>query len=103
MLEQVALVARAAWATRRLAVLPVLAATVPALGPAPASPDTGHVPGPRWLARFEEEAREALAASGPLAQVRLALRRAVLLHEAALTDRLLAGETLAAVVPPVPG
>ncbi len=98
--EQAALATRAAWATRRLAVLPVLTATVPALGPAPQSPDTGHVPAPRWLARFAEEAREALAASGPLAQARLALRRAALLHEATLTDRLLAGEALTAVVPP---
>lgn len=107
-LEQAALATRAAWATRRLAVLPVLAATVPALGAALASPDpgpdpgpdTGHTPGPRWLARFEAEAREALITSGPLAQARLALRRAALLHEVALTDRLLAGEALDAVVPP---
>lgn len=103
-LEQAALAARAAWAAQRLAVLPVLAAAVPALATTlPPDPcpnlDTGFVPGPRWLAHFEEEAREALVACGPLAQARLALRRAALLHEVALTERLLAGEPLAAVVP----
>lgn len=104
-LEQAAMAARTVWATRRLVVLPILAATVPALAadlppdPNP-GPDTGFVPGLRWLARFEEEAREALADSGPLAQARLALRRAALLHEVALTERLLAGEPLADVIPP---
>ena len=66
---------RAAWAARRLAALPRLAA-----------PDA-----PAWLAQFESEARATLAAYGPLAQARLALRRAGLLHEAAGAHRLLGG------------
>ena len=41
---------------------------------------------------------ELWLAAGPLAQARVALRRAALLHEAALTARLLAGESLDEVV-----
>jgi transcriptional regulator with XRE-family HTH domain len=90
-LEQAALTTRAAWADRRLAVLPVLRAHVLTDNPAADLP--------LWLVHFEAEAREVLEANGPLAQARLALRRAALLHEAALIDRLLAGEALAVVVP----
>jgi DNA-binding transcriptional regulator YdaS (Cro superfamily) len=94
-LEQAALAERAAWANRRLAAVPVLRANLTDLAPE-AEP-------PRWLARFEAEAREALLMCGPLVQTRLALRRAALLHEVALLDRLLGGEALAEVVPPGAG
>jgi transcriptional regulator with XRE-family HTH domain len=70
---------RAAWAGRRLAALPTLAASLP------------EGPLPRWLTAFEAEARETLAACGALPQAKLALRRAALLHEAALAERLVAG------------
>ena len=63
---------RAAAAERRLAAIPRLAAP---LLPTDTSP-------PPWLVQFESEARVALATYGPLAQARLALRRAGLLHEA---------------------
>lgn len=71
--------AKAAWAGRRLAALPQLAAP---LRPADAAP-------PAWLVQFESEARVALAACGPVPQARLALRRAGLLHEAAGAQRLI--------------
>lgn len=89
-LRQTALETRAAWATRRLAAMPTLISTLP----------DPTAPLPSWLQSFEAEAREVLADSGPLAQARLALRRATLLHEMGLVHRLVAGEPLEDVVPP---
>ncbi len=105
-LEEGALRARAAWAARRLAALPALEDALRLAPPDPLRepPDPADPAArPRWLTRFLAEAREALAAAGPDAQARLALRRAALLHEATLAERLLAGEALAAVVPPEAG
>ena len=86
--ELAAAQARAAWAERRLAALPRLAAP---LRPTDAAP-------PAWLAQFESEARVVLAESGPVAQARLALRRAGLLHEAAGVQRLFSGDELGHLV-----
>lgn len=64
--------ARAAWARRRLAALPVLAQALAPAGTAP----------PAWLAAFAAEARAELARSGATAQARLAGRIAGLRAEA---------------------
>ena len=72
--------ARAAWARRRLAALPVL---TQALAPAGTAP-------PAWLAAFAAEARAELARSGTTAQARLAGRIAGLRAEAAAVAELLA-------------
>ncbi len=71
---------RAAWARRRLAALPTLAAVL-----APAG-----TPPPAWLAHFEAEARAELQRSGSTAQALLRLRQAALAHEAAQAEELLA-------------
>ena len=73
---------RAAGAERRLAALPQLAAPLrPADGPGP----------PAWLGQFESEARVALVQYGPVAQARLAVRRAGLLAEAHAVEKLFSG------------
>ena len=69
----------------RLAALPRLAAP---LWPTDASPP------PAWLVQFESEARVTLAQYGPLAQARLAVRRAGLLQEAAAVEQLLSGDEI---------
>ncbi|MBH8556991.1 helix-turn-helix domain-containing protein [Hymenobacter negativus] len=72
--------ARATWARRRLAALPVLtAALTPAGGAAPA-----------WLATFEAEAHAELARSGSTAQARLRVRIAGLRAKADATAQELA-------------
>ncbi|WP_460608142.1 hypothetical protein [Hymenobacter terrigena] len=72
--------ARATWARRRLAALPVLmAALTPAGGAAPA-----------WLATFEAKAHAELARSGSTAQARLRIRIAGLRAEAAAVAQELA-------------
>ena len=71
--------ARAAWAERRLAALGQLAT--------PLRPTDAPNP-PAWLAQFESEARVALAEYGPVAQARLAVRRAGLLAEVRAVEQL---------------
>ena len=72
--------ARAAWARRRLAALPVL---TQALAPAGTAP-------PAWLAAFAAAARAELARSGTTAQARLTGRMAGLRAEATAVAELLA-------------
>jgi transcriptional regulator with XRE-family HTH domain len=72
--------ARAAWARRRLAALPVLTAALAPEGTA----------APAWLAGFAAEARAELARSGSTAQARLRGRIAGLLAEAAAAAQELA-------------
>jgi transcriptional regulator with XRE-family HTH domain len=62
---------RATWAQQRLAALPILQASLP------------DGPVPTWLASFEGEAREVLAANGSTAQALVKLRQAALEYEAA--------------------
>lgn len=64
--------ARATWARRRLAALPVLTAALAPAGTAP----------PAWLAGFAAEARAELGRSGSTAQARLRIRIAGLRAEA---------------------
>jgi transcriptional regulator with XRE-family HTH domain len=72
--------ARAAWARRRLAALPVLTAALAPAGTA----------APAWLTGFAAEARAELARSGSTAQARLRGRIAGLLTEAAAAAQELA-------------
>ncbi|MFD2784579.1 hypothetical protein [Hymenobacter rubripertinctus] len=73
-------VARAAWARRRLAALPILVA---ALAPAAA-------PRPAWLTHFEAEARAELQRSGTTTQALRRIQLAGLTAEAEAAGRLLA-------------
>lgn len=76
--------ARAAWARRRLAALPVLTAALAPAGTAP----------PAWLADFEAGAHAELLRSGSTAQARLRARIAGLRAEAvAAAQELAATET----------
>ena len=72
--------ARAAWARRRLAALPVLTQALDPAGTAP----------PAWLAAFAAAARAELARSGTTAQARLTGRMAGLRAEATAVAELLA-------------
>ncbi|WP_156176172.1 hypothetical protein [Hymenobacter terrenus] len=87
--ELAAAQARAAWAERRLAALPRLATPLLAT----------EAPGPPpWLVAFESEARVVLAESGPVAQARLAVRRAGLLREAEAVHQLFNGTIISDLV-----
>ena len=72
--------ARAAWARRRLAALPVLTTAL--------APTGAEIPA--WLAGFAADARAELLRSGSTAQARLRARQAALEAEAAELNRWLA-------------